>query len=228
MSTEASTLTPSCSFKESYHSINSSLTSTSQVMTRVYPPGDMPSRVYFHWIAQRRTDLGRELGVFLKSYKRRILCRQPLELVGLDDGQAGALDGDPLIAAKLVQQPRHRLARGAGHIGDLFVGEGHGKADLRLAVGGSASPVQQQASEPPGRRAGERQALGIVKDSQVLAGERLRRVHAGDAVAAQEVNKLLLANRLHLAGLDGFRGHLMGNVGQNGAEAHHVAGAGDL
>ena len=56
----------------------------------------------------------------------------------------------------------------------------------------------------------------------------MRRVHAGDPVPPQELDKFLLAHRLHLAGLDGFGSDFMGNVGQNRAETHHVAGAGDL
>ena len=108
------------------------------------------------------------------------------------------------------------------------MGQRHGKANLRLAVGRSASPVQQQTGQPPRRRARERQPFGVVKHGQVLTGERLRRVHAGNAVSAQEVHKLLLAHRLHLAGLDGFGGDFMGDVGQHGAETHHVAGSGDL
>jgi hypothetical protein len=97
-----------------------------------------------------------------------------------------------------------------------------------LPLAAAASPVQQQAGQPPRSRAGKRQPLGVVKDGQVFAGERLRRVHAGNAVAAQEVDKLLLAHRLHLAGLNGFGGHFMGNIGQHGAQTHHIAGAGDL
>ena len=86
----------------------------------------------------------------------------------------------------------------------------------------------KQARQPPRRRAGERQPLGVVEDREVFAGERLRGVHAGDAVAAEEVDKLLLAHSLDLARLDGFGGHFVGNVGQNRAKAHHIAGAGDL
>ncbi len=67
-----------------------------------------------------------------------------------------------------------------------------------------------------------------MKHGQVFAGKRLRRVHAGDAVPAKEVNKLLLAHRLYLAGLDGLRGHLVRNIGKNRAQPHHVARAGDL
>ena len=47
-------------------------------------------------------------------------------------------------------------------------------------------------------------------------------------MAAEEVDKLLLANGLHLAGLDGLGGNLVGNIGQHRAQAHHVAGTGDL
>ena len=64
-----------------------------------------------------------------------VLRRQPFQLVWLHDRQAGALDRDPLVAAELVQKPRHSFARGARHVGDLLMRERHGKADLRLAVG---------------------------------------------------------------------------------------------
>ena len=37
-----------------------------------------------------------------------------------------------------------------------------------------------------------------------------------------------LRSGLDLAGLDGFGGDFVGNIGQNGAEAHHISGAGDL
>ena len=59
---------------------------------------------------------------------------QFFQLIGLHNRQAGAFDGDPLVAAELVEQPRDGFARGAGHVGDLFVGEGHGEADFVLAV----------------------------------------------------------------------------------------------
>src|SRR5208337_4819762 len=49
-----------------------------------------------------------------------------------------------------------------------------------------------------------------------------------DAVAGEEVDKLLLAHGFHLAGLDSLGGNLMRNVGQHRAQAHHVAGTGNL
>jgi hypothetical protein len=67
-----------------------------------------------------------------------------------------------------------------------------------------------------------------VEDGEVLAGEGLGGMHAGDAVAAEEIDELLLADGLDLTGLDGFGGDLVGDVGEDGAEAHDVAGSGDL
>ncbi len=53
-------------------------------------------------------------------------------------------------------------------------------------------------------------------------------MHGCDAVTAEEVDKILLAHGLHLAGFDGLGGDLVGNIGQHRAQAHHVAGAGDF
>jgi len=74
---------------------------------------------------------------------------EALELVGLDDGHARALDGDPLVPAKLVQQPGDRLARSPGHVGDLFMRQGHGEADFRLAGGRSASQSSNRRANRP-------------------------------------------------------------------------------
>ncbi len=56
----------------------------------------------------------------------------------------------------------------------------------------------------------------------------MRRVHAGDSVAAEKIHEFLLADSLHLTGLDGFGGHFMRNIGKNGAQTHHVARNSDL
>ena len=53
-------------------------------------------------------------------------------------------------------------------------------------------------------------------------------MHAGNSVPAEEVNKFLLAHRLHLAGFDRLCRHFVRNVGQHRAETHHVAGARDF
>jgi len=153
---------------------------------------------------------------------------EAFELVGLDDGHAGALDGDPAVAAELIEEAGNSFAGGAGHIGDFFVGEGHGEADLGLSVGGRAAPVEKQAGQAAGGGAGEGKTLGVVEDGEIFTGEGLRGVHGGDAVAAEEVDELLLADGFDLAGLDGFGGNLMGDVGEDGRETHDVAGAGDL
>jgi len=53
-------------------------------------------------------------------------------------------------------------------------------------------------------------------------------MHGGDAVTAQEVDKFLFPHRFHLAGLNGFGGHFVRNVGQDRAQTHHVAGPSNL
>jgi hypothetical protein len=42
--------------------------------------------------------------VFANQNVATRLRGEPLELVGVDDGHAGVLDGDPLVAAKLTEQ----------------------------------------------------------------------------------------------------------------------------
>ena len=79
-----------------------------------------------------------------------------------------------------------------------------------------------------GGGAGESEALGVVEDGEVLTGERLCSVHAGNTVATEEFDELLLAHGFDLAAFDGLGSDLVNDVGQNRAEAKHVAGAGQL
>jgi hypothetical protein len=49
------------------------------------------------------------------------------------------------------------------------MGERHGEAQLRLAAGIGARPVEQELGEASGRGAGEREAARVEKDFVILA-----------------------------------------------------------
>src|SRR5436309_13916260 len=53
-------------------------------------------------------------------------------------------------------------------------------------------------------------------------------MHAGNSMTAEEIDELLFADRLDLAGFDGFGGHFMRNIGKNRAQAHYISGSGNL
>src|SRR5579863_532180 len=135
-----------------------------------------------------------------EELRKKSLRGEPFELIGLGDGHGSALDHDPLVASKLVQQARYRLTRSARHVGDLLMRERHGEADFGLASRCGFAPVQQQPRQPSRSGPRECQPLGIVKHREVFARQRLRRMHAGYPVTSQKVDELLLANGLHLAG----------------------------
>src|SRR6185437_4490571 len=65
--------------------------------------------------------------------RERSLRGETFELVGVRNRHAGALDYNPLVATKLIQQPRHGFTRSAGHVGDFFMSQRHGETNLGLA-----------------------------------------------------------------------------------------------
>src|SRR5208283_1006849 len=143
--------------------------------------------------------------------------------------KSGTLGLQDLALLEISEQAGYGFPRGADHLRDFFVGQGELEARLLLhGFAVSRAPLDKQFGQLLGSGMREAKRADFVASNVVLFAELLGHLEASLAVFFEEAQEVVALDEIDLAGIDGFRGQLVGLAGNGGAETEDFAGLSDF